>query len=158
MESSPSEPPPSTRPRPDLDFVPDPFPAAAFPPGLDPADGQHLVVNPFLAVAALAGWAWMTLRLFRGAFPPLALIPTLLLGWLPFLVHYHCLDCGATGPYPRWRRHACPAVVRRAQRAQVGWLAWPRAWSQLVVWLYVLGAAGFLLALAGLTVRAIRPA
>ena len=156
MEPSPTAEPagmpaPVPRPptRPDLDFIPDPFPARALPAGFDPADHQRLVVNPFLAVVGLIGWAWLTRRLFQTSFPPLALLPTLFLVWLPFLIHYHCLDCGVTGLFPRWRRHACPRMILRSQRTRRGWFTWPRARTQLIVWLYLLGAGGLLLLILG---------
>ena len=150
-EPSPISPPstdPPARPRPDPEFAADPFPVAALPADFAPADHQRLVVNPFLAVAGLVGWAWATRQLFRSALPPLALVPSLPLPWLPFLVHFHCLDCGATGPFPRWRRHACPPVVARSRRDRRGWfgLRWPRARTQLVAWCYALGLAALLLA------------
>lgn len=151
MEPSPprpSNPPPVAplRPRPDPEFAAEPFPTAPLPPDFPLADHQRLVVNPFLAVAGLVGWAWLTGRLLRGPFPPLGLVPTCLLFCLPFLIHYHCLDCGATGIYPRRARHACAKVVRRGQLDRPAWFRWPRARTQLILWGYVLGATGLLLA------------
>ena len=152
MEPSPPSPPPvapagASRPRPDPEFAADPFPAAAFPPGFDPAEHQHLVVNPFLAVVALIAWGWATRRLFATSFPPAALLPTLALAGLPFLVHNHCTDCGVTEPFPRWRRHACARVVLRGRSpSRSRWRLWPTARTQLILWGYILGAVGLLVA------------
>jgi len=144
VEPSPPTLGPHPRPRPDPEFAADPFPAAAFPPGFDPVEHQRLVVNPFLAVAALIGWAWLTRRLFATSFPPASVLPSLLLLGLPVVIHFHCLDCGQTGTYPRWWRHACPRVVVRAQANRRRWFRCPSARTQLVVWGYLLGAVGLL--------------
>ena len=154
MEPSPSPvsaPPDSSRvrPHPEPDFALDPFPAAPLPPGVSSAEHQRLVVNPFLAVAGLIGWAGLTVRLLTSNFPPLALPFAAALGGLPFLMHYHCFDCGATGTYPRSGRHACSRVLGRAHRNRVGWFRWPSARTQLVAWAYVLFAVAVLISAAG---------
>lgn len=141
--------PPVTRPRPDLDFAPNPYPASPLPADFTPPDHQRLIVNPFLAVVALIAWAWLTRRLFLTKFPPLALLPSLILGLLPILIHTHCLDCGETGIYPRWRRHACPKVILRSRTHRPRWFAWPTARTQLILWGYVLGSVALLLAVVG---------
>ena len=138
-----------TEARPDPEFLADPFPVARLPHDFPLAEHQRLVVNPFLAVVALIAWAWATLRLFRSSFPPLSLVPAVFLFWLPFAVQFHCLDCGRTGSYPRWWRHACPRAVLRARGNRTGWLHWPTARTQLVVWGYVLGSVALLLAVVG---------
>ena len=147
-------PPPAGRagPRPDPEFLADPFPVARLPSDFPLDDHQRLVVNPFLAVVALIAWAWITRQLFRSSFPPLALIPTLFLIELPFAVHVHCFDCGQTERFARWRRHACPKAVLRARLDRPRWFRWPTARTQLVVWCYVLGAVALLLAVVGVGV------
>ena len=154
MEPSPTrEPETPARTRPDPEFAADPFPHAPLSPDLPLAEHQRLVVNPFLAVAGLVGWAWLTRQLWRGSFPPFGLVPTLLLFWLPFLIHFHCLDCGATGLYPRWWRHACPKAVLRSRLDRSRWLPWPRARTQVIAWGYILGAVGLLILVVGLATR-----
>jgi len=146
VEPSTSPPRP---PRPDLDFAPDPFPPSPLPTDFAPLEHQRLIVNPFLAVVALIAWAWLTLQLFATSFPPLALLPTLIFGLLPILIHTHCLDCGATGIYPRWWKHACPKVIIRARANRRGWFPWPSARTQLILWGYILGAFTLLLVVLG---------
>jgi len=140
---------PPPHPRADRDFSADPFPASRFPPDFNPVEHQKLVVNPFLAVAALVAWAWLTRRLFLTTFPPAALLPALILGLLPALIHTHCLDCGSTGIYPRFPQHACLKVILRSRSNRPRWFPWPTARTQLIVWGYILGAVALLLAVVG---------
>lgn len=149
MEPSTTPPP---RPRIDRDFAPDPYPETPLPPDFTPPEHQRLVVNPFLAVVAVVAWAWLTRRLFLTSFPPSALLPALIFGLIPILIHTHCLDCGVTGVYPRWSQHACPKVVLRSRANRPRWLPWPTARTQLIVWGYVLGAVALLLAIVGVGV------
>ena len=150
MEPSPSDRDASTaRTRPDLDFARDPFPTPALPRGVSPADYQRLVINPFLALAWLLGCCWSIQRLIASPMAPLALIPTVLLGSMPVLIHFHCLDCGRTGIYPRWWRHVCPGILARAHRNRAGWFRWPRARTQLILWCYILGPVALLIVVLG---------
>jgi len=135
------------RPQPaDPDF--DPAPAAPVRlRDFDPLELQRVVVNPFLAAFLLVEWLPLAGWLHRGPFPPLAVLSAGLLGALPWLIQYHCLDCGRTGSYPNRRRHACPGVF-------VGWNErrrhlFPSARTQLVIWAYLIGAGLLLLAVSG---------
>jgi hypothetical protein len=113
------------------------------------SDYQRLVVNPMLTILGLLSG----IVLIKHA---LAIRNLLLFGtavgvlFLPFLlIQFHCLDCGATSWYYKSRRHACLAVVDRFHRK-----AYPRrvirARTQLILWTYVLVAAGFLWAVFAL--------
>ena len=148
MEPSPT---PSSvgRPRPDPEFALDPYPAVRLPAGVSPVDHQRLVVNPFLAVAGLLGLVGLALRLGQSRYWLSAPVPIILLGALPFLLQFHCLDCGRTEIYSRWWRHACPKTLSRAHRNRVGWFRWPRARTQLVIWGYILGSLALLVAIIG---------
>lgn len=102
---------------------------------------QRLVVNPFLAVLgwlAAAGLIRHSLQSHNLALHLSALI------WLfvPYLlIQYHCLDCHATGWYVRSRRHLCPPVLDRLARGGKA-SHWPRARTQLVLWLYFVFVLG----------------
>jgi hypothetical protein len=111
----------------------------------DPIGYQRLVVNPFLAYLSLILW-WLSLRwLAQGPFPPLTVAMIIPLAFLPRAIHYHCLDCGRTGSYPGWRRHACSAVTTRWNERRRPWPPFPSAKAQLVVWAYLIGSATLLL-------------
>jgi len=136
------------RRRPDPDFDPE----SARPGRLadhDPAEHQRVLVNPFLATLALIAWWAATLALIRGPFPPSALLPILALAGLPWLIQFHCLDCGRTGAYPTLRRHACPAILARRLEDRPSRAILPRPRSQLVVWWYLIGSVTLILAVAG---------
>ncbi len=114
----------------------------------DPQEHQRLVVNPFLAAFALMAWWQSAGWLLRGAFPPIAVASIIPLILLPTLIHYHCVDCGRTGTYPRRREHICPGVFARWNRGPRSRLPFPSAWVQLVCWIYLLGSATLLIAVA----------
>lgn len=116
----------------------------------DPIEHQRVLVNPFLAVLAVVAWWRLASSLFRGPFPPLAVLAALALAALPLLVQYHCLDCGRTGIYARLRRHACPGVQARWREGRRSRLPFPRARSQMIFWAYAIGSAALLAAVAGL--------
>jgi hypothetical protein len=132
------------RPRPaDPEFDPSP----ASPVRLrdfDPLEHQRLVVNPFLAVFGLVVLTEVTRLLLRSSFPPLAVATVIPLVLLPYLIQYHCLDCGQTGRYSRRGRHACPAVFARWQEGYRS--RFPSSWTQLVIWSWVIASAALLLA------------
>jgi hypothetical protein len=129
------------------------FDAAPAPPlrlrDFDPPEHQRLVVNPFLAVLGLLGLGWLARELALSPLPALAGLLILPMVMLPYLIQYHCLDCGRTGPYPRHRRHACPGVVARWGEGRRRRVPFPTPWAQLVVWGWLLGAVGLLLAVIG---------
>jgi hypothetical protein len=133
--------------RPDLaDPEFDPIPVAPVRlRDFDPSQHQRLVVNPFLAVFLLMVW-WFSARwLARGPFPPLSVATIIPLAFLPYAIQYHCLDCGRTSSYPRWRRHACSAVILRWNERRRPWPPFPSAKTQLVVWAYLIASATLLL-------------
>jgi hypothetical protein len=105
---------------------------------------QRLVANPFLALCGLATWLlaleWVIQQdRFDRTWPIF-----LSLFGLPFLLQYHCLDCGATGSFLRWRQHACAAVRQRWTMHR------PRRWRgpspsiQLLLWFYGILMAGII--------------
>ncbi len=102
---------------------------------------QRLVVNPFLAVTVfviiIALWREGVTRRSPALFQlgvGLVLVDV-------FLVQYHCLDCGATGWLLRYRRHACPTVLSRWQRAEWRRFRGPGVKLQLAAWLILVAAA-----------------
>ena len=134
---------PSRRPA-DFEFDP---PTIAWPPEDELNGYRKVVVNPFLAVMALVGWHAAMQSSFIREMPLLALLgSTSLLAALPFLVHYHCLDCGRTGILPLCKRHACSGVVARWRRARRPRVGWPRPGTQMVVWVWLIGSAAVLIA------------
>jgi hypothetical protein len=109
---------------------------------------QRLLVNPFLAVIALLLTLAATDAFGRSSRPDLAR-PVLLAGGVASLLalQYHCLDCGATDWFRRWRRHACPRVVERWQTPfSAAARLFPAPTTQLVLWLFILVAAWLFLA------------
>jgi hypothetical protein len=112
----------------------------------DPPDHQRLVVNPFLAVLGLIGLGWMAYGLiFDSPAPALAIVMIFPIALLPYLIQYHCLDCGRTAAYPRHKRHACAGVVARWREGYRRRFPFPSPWAQLVVWGWLLGAIALLL-------------
>jgi hypothetical protein len=116
---------------------------------------QRLVVNPFLAVLTL----FVTLVLISASatttgaglsrttrwagLSTLAAIVGSVLSMLA--LQYHCLDCGATGWYHRWRRHACDRVVDRWRTPySAASHFFPTARTQLVLWTLTI-VGGFIL-------------
>lgn len=136
------------RPRPDPDFDPHPArPIRLVDSGL--AEHQRVVVNPFLAVMALIVW-WASVRwLFGNFLREWAVIASLALLSLPYLIHFHCLDCGQTGPYPKLWRHECPGILARRREDRPSRTLLPRARSQLVAWGYLIASAALILAVSG---------
>jgi hypothetical protein len=114
--------------------------------GFVPLEHQRLVVNPFLAVLGLLGLIWLAWQLAFSPVPVLSGVALFLILLLRYLIQYHCLDCGRTEPYPRHRGHACPGVFARWSEGQTSQIPYPTARAQLVVWGWLLGAVGVLLA------------
>ena len=95
---------------------------------------QRLVVNPFLSLLVMVGLAMAT----RSPNLPKHVNPIgpvfvfgLLFGYP--LVQIHCLDCGGTGRFGRWKRHACASVNDRWASGRLS--NFPIATVQLVFWL-----------------------
>ena len=129
----------------DPDFDPTPM-ALTRLRDFDPREHQRLVINPFLALLGVLGQAWLIRALFVAGHTFWSATIGAPIWLLPWLIQYHCLDCGHTGPYPRHRRHACPAVVARWQGGLSRRWRFPSPWAQVVVWGWVLGSLGVLAA------------
>jgi hypothetical protein len=110
---------------------------------MEPEVYQRLLANPFLALFGLIAWIGglnaLVVRQVAGAMSgAFAIALALLILFLPRLLHYHCLDCGATGPLRRWRQHACAAVLARAESGRRRRLRGVTPPWQVVVWFWVL--------------------
>ncbi len=114
-------------------------------------DHQRLVVNPFLAVVGLVGLLRLAVGLLNSPMPGLAALLLLPLAVTPYLIHFHCLDCGATGSYPRRRHHDCPQSRGRVLAGRPSRLPFPTAQVQVIAWAWALGAAAVLLMVVGST-------
>lgn len=95
---------------PDLDMLP---PRLKSPTGAPVREFQRLIVNPLLAlIGLLVVWT-----IFRYSLQirnlPLFLFSLVLAVACPFLIQFHCVDCGRVDFAFRARRHACVDVVRR---------------------------------------------
>jgi hypothetical protein len=107
---------------------------------------QRLIVNPFLTLCAgfltlLLSELLARLNLVALIFPALGLG----LGGAYFLLQYHCLDCGTTGPFHRWKRHSCSGIWERWNGGRGSWnLAYPDASTQLGLWLLACVIFGYL--------------
>ncbi len=119
----------------------------------NPAECQRLVVNPFLAAFAMVVWWEAVRRLLASPFAPAFVLMFLPLVFLPYLVQFHCLDCGRTGAFPRRDYHACPALLVRMAEGKRPRLPIPSARAQLFVWGYILGGATLLYSVAGVSSR-----
>lgn len=117
----------------------------------NPPEHQRLVINPFLALLALIGLIWLARELAISPLPGLAGLVVVPIFVLPYLIQYHCLDCGRTGCYVRGRDHACVSVLARWRERHRSRFPFPTAWAQLVVWGWLLGAAALLLVITALT-------
>lgn len=115
-----------------------------------PEQALRLVGNPFLALFGLIAWVGAMYAILFHCRPEsgVGAILVLLLGGpvlLPLLLHYHCLDCGATGRLAHWRNHRCErsdarlaAGVRRRLRGPsptVQAVLWVCALLALILWL-----------------------
>jgi hypothetical protein len=114
---------------------------------------QRLVVNPFLGICVACLTFGLTVSLFRaqtGArVPGFIIIIGLVSGY--FLLQYHCLDCGKTGLFHRWRQHACPSILQRWETTNPARLGFPAAPTQMGLWIValILAAILFVSALSG---------
>jgi hypothetical protein len=140
----PAELPPLTaRPTRDPDLDAAPLEAGLGLPGDEPPEMYlRVIANPFLGLFALLVWLAALYALVAwgvaGLLTPIALILLIAsLGLLPGCFQYHCLDCGATGPLRRWKRHVCPRVAeRRFSGLGRRWRGPPPA-VQVILWLWL---------------------
>jgi hypothetical protein len=133
----------------DPDFDPPPVSTVRLK-DFDPLEHQRLVVNPFLAVFGLVVLRYFTLWLFWESVAIATLVTLCLMGLLPTLIQYHCLDCGKTGRYSRRGQHACPAVLNRWREGRPSRFPLPSSGTQLVVWVWLIGSVALLLAVLSL--------
>lgn len=141
----------SPRDRPtDPDFDP---PRIAWPAETELARCRRVIVNPFLALGALGAWAGLMQWLRQADLQALGLLGTSLLVVVPFLVHYHCVDCGKTGALPACKSHACAGLVARWRQSLRPRYGWPRPATQLILW-----GLGLTALLVAFTIAAIRAA
>ena len=105
---------------------------------------QRLVVNPFLGVAVGIFVGLFGILLYReGETQGGVIFCYASLGVGGALIQFHCLDCGATDAYRRWRDHACSKVCERWLDPDPHRLGFPSPTRQLVFWILTLGIAGF---------------
>jgi hypothetical protein len=110
-------------------------------PGQSVAEYQRLLANPLLAIVGLIG-AWAVLRYslqIRNL--PLFLIALVLTALCPFLIQFHCLDCGRSDFAFRSRRHVCNATLQRMRRDEPARRRPPRLRSQVKAWVWSLLSA-----------------
>jgi hypothetical protein len=119
------------------------------PSGVAPERYLRVLANPFLACAGLVAWLlvvdWLRRLYVRdpqlmGPLAPLLVILALvgLFGLVPRLLHFHCLDCGRTGPLSRWREHSCSLSNLRRQAVRPRRLRGPSPFVQVILWLWAL--------------------
>ncbi len=105
---------------------------------------QRLLANPFLAILVAIPWGFGFRWAFLRKSPTFLLILLGLLPCIAYFLQYHCLDCGATGRFFRWRSHACSAVIARCHSERRTWFRPPNPTAQVILWGYFLVAAYFL--------------
>jgi hypothetical protein len=107
---------------------------------------QRLVVNPFLGLCAACLTFALTVSLFRSQtgtrVPSFVIFAGLVAGY--FLLQYHCLDCGKTGLFHRWKEHACPSILQRWETTNPARLGFPAATTQLALWFVAMLVAAIL--------------
>jgi len=123
---------------PDLDAAPS---RSRNPFGEEVVEYLRLLANPLPAVVGLVG-AWAVLRLsLRGHNLALFLIALVATALCPFLIQYHCLDCGRTDFAIRSRRHACSEALRRWRSGAPARRSPPRLRTQIKAWVWTLFTA-----------------
>jgi hypothetical protein len=108
---------------------------------------QRLVVNPFLGLCVVCLTFGLTVWLPRFFVVELKVPSLIVFGGLVsgyFLLQYHCLDCGKTGLFHRWKSHACPSILQRWETTSPTGLGFPAATTQLALWFIALVIAGIL--------------
>lgn len=112
---------------------------------LYPDDDLRMVVNPFIAVFALAGTIvtarWMARQWSLADGPLLALILLALAcsaASVAFGLHCHCLDCGRTVGFWRWKSHSCERVRARRVLGRRRRLVGPKPFLQALIWIIIL--------------------
>jgi hypothetical protein len=109
---------------------------------------QRLVVNPFLGASVFLLGLCLC-GVFAESHLAALMFPAFGLAGCAgcFLLRFHCLDCGTTGPFRRWRSHACAAVWERWNERQSFWVRlYPNPQTQLALWFVAIAVLGFLVA------------
>lgn len=129
----------------DPDFAGSSRVPAPLDPNLYPDDDLRMVLNPFLSALVIvlttvaARWAVRQWSLEDGwllgtIFASLAVaVAGGMLG-----LQCHCLDCGATVPFRRWRSHTCERVRARRALGRRRRFVGPKPFLQLFVWIIIL--------------------
>lgn len=122
-------------------------PSELVPSDIAPESYLRIAANPFLGLAGLVAWLmvgkWFLTVLKRspeliGPLAPILVILLIASLWLlPYLFHYHCLDCGGSGRLSRWTRHACPTSVYRRLAGRPRRWRGPTPFTQIVLWLWL---------------------
>lgn len=116
---------------------------------LPPESYLRVVANPFLALFAIL-IAWALPRIAGGSRLPEGVLIAVWLGAffsLPWLVQFHCLDCGKTGRLTRWRSHLCSYAAERRLAGKPRKFRGPKPTAQVFLWLLLFaGTAAALLA------------
>lgn len=123
---------------PDLDFPP---PRLVSPYGESVREYQRLVVNPLLAVVGLLGTLGLLWYSLHTKNLPSFLLSLVLTAACPFLIQYHCLDCGRTDFTVRSSRHACGETVRRMRLGHEPSFPLPSVRTQIKAWVLTLSVA-----------------
>jgi hypothetical protein len=108
----------------------------------EPEAYLRLVANPFLALLYLVAWLVAlyesVIEGFGWPLTPMLVVSLLAgLGLVPFLMEYHCLDCGRTGRLTRWQKHLCPHSLARREAGRRRRLRGPSPPVQVALWLCV---------------------
>jgi hypothetical protein len=106
-----------------------------------PREFQRLLANPFLALVVFVAGFEFWIAIVRYSDAPLVWHTLFGIGSVVFpvcLLHYHCLDCGHTGWFFRWKKHACDTVLARQYADLSPRLRLPSPTVQAVLWTYLI--------------------
>lgn len=115
----------------------------------------RVVANPFLAFAGAVLWVLLLGEAIVGRLagpltPTIVLVLVGLLWVAPLLVHFHCLDCGATGRLSRWGHHACAGPIQRRRAGRPRRARGPTPALQVLLWIWGILLVGMFLHVSGL--------
>ncbi|MDB5350414.1 MAG: hypothetical protein JWN86_1661 [Planctomycetota bacterium] len=123
--------------------------------GTEPEVYLRVVANPFLGFLYLVVWLVALYHSSFGEFagpltPMLLVMMTASLALLPNFMQFHCLDCGGTGRFLRWRKHVCQRAMERRDSGRPRRFRGPSPPLQVVLWLWALVAFAMMLNALGL--------